>query len=171
MIFTSIDDLSRNVKEVRNGKKVVLATGSFDLFHFDHLKYLEGAKRQGDILVVAVKSDKAVQMKNPNRPIICEEHRAAIVDSIKPVDFTIIVEYNKMLQLEMKAENGKQREWLVIFQELFKSLRPDILYYEDNPVLQSARDKVFEKYGITGVMKKRGTNTSTTEIVQKLKAV
>lgn len=171
MICTSIEELCRNIEKVREGKKIVLATGSFDLFHYDHLKYLEGAKKQGDILVVAVKSDKAVQKKNPERPIICEYQRVAIVDSIKPVDYTIIADYNETVQLEMKAENGKQREWLINFQELFKNLRPDILYYEDNPTLQSARDKVFERYGITGVMKKRGENTSTTEIVKKLKAV
>lgn len=171
MICTSIDELSRNIEKIRKSKKVVLATGSFDLFHYDHLKYLEGAKKHGDILVVAVKSDKAVNQKSPERPIICEEQRVAIVDSIKPVDFTIIVDYDEMLELEMKAENARQREWLIIFQELFKALRPDILYHEDNPILQSARDKVFEKYGITGIKKKRGENASTTGIVNKLRAI
>ena len=171
MICTSIDELSRNIEKIRKGKKVVLATGSFDLFHYDHLKYLEGAKKQGDILVVAVKGDKAVNKKSPERPIICEEHRAAIVDSIKPVDFTIIMDYDEALQLEIKADNARQREWLIIFQELFKKLRPDILYHEDNPILQSARDKVFEKYGIKGIKKKRGENASTTGIVNKLRAV
>ena len=155
MICASIEELSWRVEKIRLGKKVVLATGSFDLFHYDHLKYLEGAKKQGDILVVAVKSDKAVQRKDPERPIICEFQRVGIVDGIKPVDFAIVVDYNENLQLELEAENQKQREWLIIFQELFKGLHPDILYYEDNPVLQSARNKVFEKYRITGVKKKR----------------
>ncbi len=171
MICTSIKELCGIIEKERQGKKVVLGTGSFDLFHIDHLKYLEGAKKQGDILVVAVKSNKAVQQKNPDRPIIDEAYRAAIVDNIKPVDYTIIVDYDEMIQLEMKADNSKQHEWLIIFQELFKNLRPDILYYEDNPVLQSARDKVFEKYGVTGVKKKRGEITSTTEIVKKLKGM
>ena len=169
MICTSIDELCWNIDQVREGKKVVLATGSFDLFHIDHLIYLEGAKEAGDILVVAVKSDKAVKMKNPDRPIINEVYRTTIVDRIRPVDFTIIVDYDDSLELEITPENEKQREWLVIFQELFKKLKPDILYYEGNPELQSARDKVFEKYGITGVMKIRGERASTTEIVEKLK--
>jgi len=170
MICTSIEELCRTIEETRKGKKVVLATGSFDLFHIDHLTYLEGAKKQGDILVVAVKSDKAVRMKNPERPIINEVDRATIVDSIKHVDYTIIVDYDETLELEIASENAKQREWLVIFQELFKSLKPDILYYEGNPNLQSARDKIFEKYGISGVMKVRGERASTTEIIKKLKA-
>lgn len=169
MIFTSAEELSREVMKVRDGKKVVLATGTFDLFHYDHLKYLEGAKNEGEILVVAVKSNKCAGLKNPDRPVIDEAHRIAIVDSIKYVDYSIIVDYDEKLQLEINADNKKQKEWLIIFQELFKTLKPDILYYEDNPVLQSARDEVFEKYGILGVMKKRGESASTTDIIKKLK--
>ena len=169
MIIASIEDLCRIIEETRKGKKIVLATGSFDLFHVDHLIYLEGAKKQGDILIVAVKSDNAVKRKNPERPIINQIDRATIVDNIKPVDYTIIADYNESLELELTPENNKQRDWLVIFQEIFKQLKPDILYYEGNPDLQSARDKVFEKYGISGVMKKRGERASTTEIINKLK--
>lgn len=169
MIFTSINDLVAETNKVRQDKKIVLATGTFDLFHYDHLKYLEGAKNQGEILVVAVKSNKCASLKNPDRPIIDEMQRVAIVDAIKYVDYSIIVDYDEDLKLEIEPENEKQREWLIIFQELFKALKPEILYYEENPVLQSARDKVFEKYGISGFMKARGQNTSTTEIIKKMK--
>ena len=51
---------------------------------------------------------------------------------------------------------------------MFKVLKPDILYYEDNPQLQTARDRVFKKYGITGVIKPRGKGASTTEIIKKI---
>ena len=71
--------------------------------------------------------------------------------------------------LEVEPENEKQKEWLIIFQELFKALKPDILYYEDNPVLQSARDKVFERYNVSGIKKKRGVSESTTDIISRLK--
>ena len=94
----------------------------------------------------------------------------AIVDAIRYVDYTIIVDYDQSTVLEFESENKKQEEWLIIFQDLFKTLRPDILYYENNPVLQSARNKVFEKYGITGVMKERGEKASTTEIIKKMKS-
>lgn len=170
MIFTSMDELVRKIEEERKGKKVVLATGTFDLFHYDHLQYLQGAKNQGEILVVAVKSNKCASLKNPKRPVIDEKHRVAIVDNIKGVDYSIIVDYNEDLVLEVPAENEKQLEWLRIFQPLFKALKPDILYYENNDTLQSARDKVFEKYGITGVMKIRGTNASTTDIIKKMES-
>lgn len=169
MTVDNVSELVDVVERNRQGKKVVLATGTFDLFHYEHLKYLEGAKQHGDILVVAVKSDKCASLKNPDRPIISENQRVAIVDAIRYVDYSIIVDYNPNINLEVEAENAKQKEWLIIFQELFKDLKPDVLYYENNDVLQTARDKVFEKYGITGVMKKRGESASTTEIIQKMK--
>ena len=169
MTVGNVSELVDVVEKNRQGKIVVLATGTFDLFHYEHLKYLEGAKQHGDILVVAVKSDKCASLKNPDRPIISENQRVAIVDAIRYVDYSIIVDYNPNINLEVEAENAKQKEWLIIFQELFKNLKPDVLYYENNDVLQTARDKVFEKYGITGVMKKRGESASTTEIIQKMK--
>ena len=168
MILDNVSDLVDVVGKNRQGKKVVLATGTFDLFHYEHLKYLEGAKQHGDILVVAVKSDKCASLKDPQRPMISQNQRIAIVDAIKYVDYSIIVDYNPNINLEVEAENAKQKEWLIIFQELFKNLKPDVLYYENNEVLQTARDKVFKKYGITGKMKKRGKSISTTEIIKKL---
>lgn len=169
MILANVDQLKKVVEANRKGKKVVLATGTFDLFHYEHLKYLEGAKEQGDILVVAVKSNTCASLKNPDRPIIDENARVAIVDAIKYVDYSIIVDYDADVVLDVEAENEKQREWLIIFQNLFKELKPDVLYYEDNPELQSAREKVFEKYMISGVMKERGKSASTTDIIKKLK--
>ncbi|MBR4261016.1 MAG: adenylyltransferase/cytidyltransferase family protein [Clostridia bacterium] len=168
MVFENVNQLSEAVEKIRNGKKVILATGTFDLFHYEHLKYLEGAKQHGDILVVAVKSDKCASLKNPDRPYIKQMERTAIVDAIKYVDYSIIVDYDSDVELEVEPENEKQREWLIIFQELFKTLRPDYLYYEYNPVLQSARDKVFEKYDICGISKERGKSASTTEIIKML---
>ena len=52
----NLENISKKLQTEREGKKVVLATGTFDLFHYEHLKYLENAKKQGDILVVAVKT-------------------------------------------------------------------------------------------------------------------
>ncbi len=168
MILSDLSDLVKMVEKNRCGKTVVLATGTFDLFHYEHLKYLEGAKKNGDILVVAVKSNKCAALKNSERPVITEKQRAAIVDAIRCVDYTIIVDYNPSIVLELEPDNKEQKEWLIIFQDLFKVLRPDVLYYENNKVLQSARDQVFKKYGIVGVMKERGKSVSTTEIIRKM---
>lgn len=167
-MITNLKELSTEIRDKRIGKKVVLATGTFDLFHYEHLKYLEGAKKQGNILVVAIKNNKCAELKGDKRPIIDEQQRIAIVDAIRYVDYTFLVDYNPDNSIEIEADNKKQEEWLAMFQEVFKVLRPDILYYEDNPQLQTARERVFQKYGITGVIKPRGTGASTTEIIKKI---
>ena len=167
-MITTLDDLITEIRDKRVGKKVVLATGTFDLFHYEHLKYLEGAKKQGDILVVAIKNNKCAGLKGDGRPIIDEKQRLEIVDSIKYVDYSILVDCNPEISLEINPDNEAQKEWLIIFKEVFKELKPDILYYEDNPKLQTARDQVFKKYNIAGVIKPRGQGASTTEIIKKI---
>lgn len=166
-MITNLNDLVRVLGE-NPGKKVVLASGTFDLFHYDHLQYLKGAMLQGDILVVAVKSNKCARLKGSNRPIIDEEERMAIVDNIKGVDYTIRVDYDESAKLETEYDNESQRQWLIMFEEVFKQLRPDILYHEDNQVLKTARERLFEKYEVKGVPKPRGDRESTSEIIKKI---
>ena len=167
-MIVTLNQLNKEISKKRIGKKVVLGTGTFDLFHYEHLKYLEGAKKKGDILIVGIKNNKCAGLKGKGRPISDEKQRIAIVDAIKYVDYSFLVDYNPDNSIEIQADNEKQREWLTIFQETFKVLKPDILYYEDNPELQTARNRVFQKYGIRGVVKPRGKITSTTEIIKKI---
>lgn len=168
-MITNLKDLCHILEEERNGKKVVLATGTFDLFHYSHLSYLEHAKEQGDILVVAVKNDKCAHLKGENRPIIDELQRVAIIDALKCVDYVILVDYDPSVIPEVKADNSRQEEWLIIFQDVFKELHPDILFHEINPLLEDARERVFERYHIKGVSIERGNITSTSKIIEKIK--
>lgn len=164
-----ITNLQELVSILGNSEKtVVLATGTFDLFHYEHLRYLIDAKKEGDILVVAVKSNKCAALKGINRPIIDEAHRIAIVDNIKCVDYTLLVDYDENVEVEIQYDNKVQEQWLNIFGDIFKYLKPDVLYYEINPVLQIARDRVFKKYHIKGVPRIRGASVSTTKIIKKL---
>ena len=151
-----------------DGKIIVLGTGTFDLFHYEHLKYLQDAKKQGDILVVAIKNNKCAALKGKDRPIIDEAQRIAIVDNIKCVDYTILVDYDETAEDETAYDNKGQEQWLNMFEKVFNYLRPDILYYEDNPVLQTARERVCEKYNIRGVSRVRDETVSTTKIIKKL---
>jgi D-glycero-beta-D-manno-heptose 1-phosphate adenylyltransferase len=71
--------------------KVVLANGCFDTLHVGHVRYLEGARREGDILVVAVNSDSSVcKLKGPGRPILPESARAALVAALRAVDYVVL---------------------------------------------------------------------------------
>ena len=84
-MITTLNDLITKISDKRIGKKVVLATGTFDLFHYEHLKYLEGAKKQGDILVVAIKNNKCAGLKGDGRPIIDEKQRIEYIGSMKAI--------------------------------------------------------------------------------------
>jgi rfaE bifunctional protein nucleotidyltransferase chain/domain len=75
----------------QQGKRVVLANGCFDLLHVGHVRYLEGARREGDILVVGVNSDaSAKRLKGPGRPILSEAARAELVAALATVDAVVI---------------------------------------------------------------------------------
>lgn len=75
----------------RAGKTVALANGIFDLFHVGHLRYLEGAKALGDVLVVAVNSDASTRRnKGPGRPVVPEGERAEIVAALACVDHVVL---------------------------------------------------------------------------------
>ncbi len=75
----------------RRGQKIVLANGCFDTLHVGHTRYLEGARREGEILVVAVNADSSVcSLKGPGRPILPETARAALVGALRSVDYVVL---------------------------------------------------------------------------------
>ena len=75
----------------REGKRLVLANGCFDLLHVGHVRYLEGARRLGDVLLVGINSDRSVaRLKGPGRPIMTVEERAELVGSLAAVDGVVI---------------------------------------------------------------------------------
>ncbi len=75
----------------RQGRRVVLANGCFDTLHVGHIRYLEGARREGDILVVAVNSDSSVcALKGAGRPILAEPARADLVAALRAVDYVVL---------------------------------------------------------------------------------
>lgn len=82
--------LAALVEDRPNGT-IVLANGVFDLFHVGHLRYLEGAATEGDVLVVAINSDQSTRAyKGPTRPYVPEDERAEIVGALACVDHVIV---------------------------------------------------------------------------------
>ena len=74
-------------------RKVVLASGTFDLFHFGHVKYLEEARKLGGEnakLIVIVARDSTVEKRKGKRPVMSEDQRRAVVESLKVVDDAIL---------------------------------------------------------------------------------
>ncbi len=88
----SLEDLARIVAgHHARGRKVVLANGAFDLLHVGHVRYLEGAKALGDVLVVAVNSDGSVRAaKGEGRPVIPARERAELVGALRCVDHVLV---------------------------------------------------------------------------------
>lgn len=75
----------------RQGKIVVFANGCFDLIHVGHVRYLQEAKKLGDMLIVAINSDRSVRtLKGPGRPLLSARGRAEILSALEPVDYVVI---------------------------------------------------------------------------------
>ena len=90
------------------GQHVVFANGCFDLFHVGHVRYLEGARQEGDVLVVGVNSDSSVrQLKGKGRPLLPEEARAELLAAMECVDYVVIFD-------DVTAE------------KILRDLRPDV---------------------------------------------
>lgn len=90
-------------------KKIVFTNGCFDLLHVGHVRYLQEAKAQGQLLVVGVNSDASVKrLKGPTRPIQNENDRAEILAALAAVDFVVIFDEDTPAKL-------------------IETLRPDVL--------------------------------------------
>lgn len=84
-----LKDVSMRLK--KEGKKIVTLNGSFDLMHAGHLYILHEAKKQGDILIVALNSDASIRAyKSKDRPIIDLENRKKMMASCMFVDYVTV---------------------------------------------------------------------------------
>jgi rfaE bifunctional protein nucleotidyltransferase chain/domain len=89
--------ISAELKQLR--KIIVLANGCFDLLHVGHVRYLEGAKQMGDVLIVGLNNDSSVRtLKGPGRPVMPDHERAEILAAFSCVDYVVIFD-------DLTAEN------------------------------------------------------------------
>ena len=110
-IVNDIEQLECYVEALKTlGLKIVLTSGSFDLIHIGHAKYLEKAKQHGDFLIVGVDSDEKIKKrKGPDRPIVPEEERSQMLAYLRSADI-------------IKIKQPDEPRW-----ELIKTVRPDTL--------------------------------------------
>ena len=82
----------RRIGEARAaGRTVAFANGCFDLLHVGHIRYLESAAQEADVLVVAINDDDSVRtLKGEGRPILSASDRAELVAALRCVDYVII---------------------------------------------------------------------------------
>jgi rfaE bifunctional protein nucleotidyltransferase chain/domain len=137
----------------RNGKMIVLANGCFDLFHVGHLRYLQGAKMKGDILIVGINSDRQTSiLKGEGRPVMPENERAEIVASLKCVDAVTIFD-------EPTVET------------LLRTIRPDLHAKGTDYTEESVPERaIVEEIGGRVVIVGDPKDHSTTDILAELRS-
>lgn len=88
----SLEQLRGKADELRRqGRRLVLTNGCFDLLHVGHVRYLQQARDLGDFLVVAVNGDESVRaLKGPGRPLNSESDRGEVLAALERVDFVTI---------------------------------------------------------------------------------
>jgi len=91
--LTLPDLLAALLPRKAEGAKIALANGIFDILHVGHLRYLEAAKVEADVLVVGINGDgSAARLKGPGRPIVPAAERAEIVAGFSCVDYVTVFE-------------------------------------------------------------------------------
>lgn len=90
--ITTLNRLIGIVKKLKKqGKKIVTTNGVFDILHLGHVKYLEQAKKLGDVLIVGVNSDPSVRhIKGDKRPINNEKSRIGVLAGLESVDYIFL---------------------------------------------------------------------------------
>ena len=88
----SAGELAARLAPLRaGGRRVAFANGHFDLLHVGHLRYLQAARAEADLLVVAINGDASVErLKGPGRPLVPAAERAELVAALTPVDFVVV---------------------------------------------------------------------------------
>ena len=97
----SLDEVRERVEAARAaGRTIALANGVFDLLHVGHVRYLQGAKAEADVLVVGVNADPSVRrLKGPDRPILPAGDRALLVAAQRAVDHVTVFEEDDVTRL------------------------------------------------------------------------
>ncbi len=148
--YAEIEQICRNLH--KSGLKIVFTNGCFDILHIGHIKYLKEAKTYGDKLIIGLNSDSSVKrLKGEQRPIVPENERAEVLDSLKPVDYIVIFEEDTPM-------------------ELIKIVKPDVLvkggdYTEEKIV---GADYV-RSYGGIVVVIPYIEGRSTTSLIEKIR--
>jgi rfaE bifunctional protein nucleotidyltransferase chain/domain len=90
----TVAEASRLADRLRaEGKRVVLANGCFDLLHVGHVRYLEAARRLGDVLFVGLNGDAAVtRLKGRGRPLMPAVERVELLSALRAVDHVVVFE-------------------------------------------------------------------------------
>jgi rfaE bifunctional protein nucleotidyltransferase chain/domain len=150
-IIHTLDQVSELVAHVKAlGQRVVLTSGSYDMLHVGHLRYLELARNQGDFLIVGLDSDeKARKRKGEYRPVVPEDERAEVLCHSRSVDIIVI----------------KQVGWDK--HALIQTVSPDVLILVEGTYPQGVPQEITDCCGEVQVHQ-RQAETSTSAKIRRL---
>jgi rfaE bifunctional protein nucleotidyltransferase chain/domain len=146
-----VDGYEELGKRVENFKalnvKVVLTSGSFDMIHEGHARYLESAKSHGDLLIVGVDSDaKIKQRKGPDRPVVPEVERLTMLTFLRSVDLVV-------------SKPVDEPKWALI-----KAVRPDVLVATASTYKPEDVEALKEYCGKVVVLEPMATTTTSARL-------
>ncbi len=151
----NIYEVAEALQKCRHGKKVVSASGSFDIIHPGHINFFAACKEKGDILVVGVSSDlKIKKRKGDSRPVMSEKDRVLIVSHLDMVNFAFV--------------RSTDRE------ETIRIIRPDILIFNADVEFRVEQESRRAKYERSFpdmqciFLRERDKSTSSTKIIQRI---
>jgi rfaE bifunctional protein nucleotidyltransferase chain/domain len=131
----------------KQGKKIVLTQGSFDMVHIGHGRYCSEAKKYGDILIVGVDSDKKVRKrKGPNRPVVPEEERLEMMTHLSAIDYVVLKKLNAPKY------------------NLINLIKPDVLVATDETYAQEQIEHLEAICGEVVVLKPMATTTTSAKL-------
>jgi D-beta-D-heptose 7-phosphate kinase/D-beta-D-heptose 1-phosphate adenosyltransferase len=140
--------LNRHRKE---NKKIVFTNGCFDILHVGHIEYLKFSRKQGDVLVIGLNTDRSVrEQKGDKRPFVSEDERARLISALEDVDYVILFD-------ELTPE------------KLIRRVKPDVLVKGEDWKEKGVVGREFvESYGGKVILAPLVKDVSTTDIVSRI---
>ncbi len=152
-VISSYDEIAEKIEACRKlkpGLRIVLTSGTFDIYHEGHARYLERAKSEGDILIVGIDNDDKVRRrKGANRPMVTEGSRMEILCHCRHVDLVFL------------KKDGDQKWGLI------KTIRPDVLIATQRTYSEEQIKELAEFCGEVKVLEPQAA-TSTTAIIRNV---
>jgi rfaE bifunctional protein nucleotidyltransferase chain/domain len=149
----TIDQLAEVSQQLaRDGKRLVVTNGCFDILHLGHVRYLETARRLGDALAVGVNGDESVRsLKGEGRPLNNERDRAEVLAALRAVDYVAVFS-------EVRATQFLERVRPAIYVK-GGDYKPETLNAEERTVLEKIGAQIsiipFETgYSTTGIIER-----------------
>jgi rfaE bifunctional protein nucleotidyltransferase chain/domain len=150
-LIPTLEDMTRTVTHLKGlGYRVVLTSGSFDLIHLGHVKYLARAKELGDVLAVGVDSDAKIRRrKGEDRPMVPEGERLEMLAYQRPVDLIYL-------------KDDDEARWALI-----KAVQPDTLVLTaDHSYSEADLEALGELCGGIEVIERQASVTTSERIRQ-----